>query len=769
MEFEHSQQDSYSNYLKTANALIYKLGHEVTFINRDSIKSRPHNSAQLFSQLKTCVQKLEDILQNKVTVGNLPSSQPSYISDFVSSLNTKNPTPIHLPLIPFSPLSKKVLYYSQELDKTKAKIEKIKQQSPKKKNEDEFHHNQLRKIEEELRAIETNAVKVNNDIKLISEVNLLYWDADAIALQLTIIESDLFRKIDFKKDFHIKDKKNSRAQACLDFHRYLTNSFLHQFIISTTDNVKSSRRTSSFSSDSGGDSQHLHENIITHAIRISCYLLNVYRNFNSFAAIIKALTSPELYRIRKLWDSLPVDTIQSLKDLSCFIKKDNEYKAYKELLFQKLEIFRENDQGVVVIPWMQPHYEEIKQINHSYTTGKSGNSTEIMLSPPGVRKSMSICSLLEQCQYNITSQDYDSDDLAVNLKTTSSNLPLAKDRITMDGLNIRLPCDLSQLGLGDLKLHHWLVSRAYLNKQQLVDEITNDIKSTNNGLNTELPTKISRTTELNNSNDDDNTEVIKVCDGSFVLPKESFIKKDEKKSSLITSTINDIILSNNNNNITINNDTNKVDNSLLSYNNLSRSAEYSTILTELTVDEPIGSSRLSSSMFETTNNNPIISTSSKTTAIPIPQTSKPTSSVISPATSLNPHASAFIPHSLNSLTSPSPGPLPDNMDRINVSASFISTKGIINKNIKLNNNDFEYRSDDDGDHFVYPNNIEIDVDKGGDEYHKKPAYQSFDKKKKVGIFVYEGNNKSFDLNDDNFDLKNGKKRCYRKTQSNCKY
>ncbi|CAJ0850259.1 16842_t:CDS:2 [Entrophospora sp. SA101] len=160
---------------------------------------------------------------------------------------------------------------------------------------------------------------------------------------------------------------------------------------------------------------------------------------------------------------------------------------------------------------------------------------------------------------------------------------------------------------------------------------------------------------LNNSNDDDNTEVIKVCDGSFVLPKESFIKKDEKKSSLITSTINDIILSNNNNNITINNDTNKVDNSLLSYNNLSRSAEYSTILTELTVDEPIGSSRLSST---------------------------------------------FIPHSLNSLTSPSPGPLPDNMDRINVSASFISTKG---------------------------------------------------------IFVYESNNKSFDLNDDNFDLKNGKK------------
>ncbi|CAJ0834937.1 1815_t:CDS:2 [Entrophospora sp. SA101] len=651
------------------------------------IKSRPHNSAQLFSQLKTCVQKLEDILQNKVTVGNLPSSQPSYISDFVSSLNTKNPTPIHLPLIPFSPLSKKVLYYSQELDKTKAKIEKIKQQSPKKKMEDEFHHNQLRKIEEELRTIETNAVKVNNDIKLISEVNLLYWDADAIALQLTIIESDLFRKIDFKKDFHIKDKKNSRAQACLDFHRYLTNSFLHQFIISITDNVKPSRRASSFSSDSGGDSQHLHENIITHAIRISCYLLNVYRNFNSFAAIIKALTSPELYRIRKLWDSLPVDTIQILKDLSCFIKKDNEYKAYKELLFQKLEIFRENDQGVVVIPWMQPHYEEIKQINHSYTTGKSGNSSEIMLSPPGVRKSMTICSLLEQCQYNITSQDYDSDDLAVNLKTTSSNLPLAKDKITMDGLNIRLPCDLSQLGLGDLKLHHWLVSRAYLNKQQLVDEITNDIKNTNNGLNTELPTKISRTTELNNSNDDDNTEVIKVCDGSFVLPKESFIKKDEKKSSLITSTINDIILSNNNNNITINNDTNKVDNSLLSYNNLSRSAEYSTILTELTVDEPIGSSRLSST---------------------------------------------FIPHSLNSLTSPSPGPLPDNMDRINVSASFISTKGIINKNIKLNNNDFEYRSDDDGDHFVYPNNIEIDVDKGGDEYHKKPAYQSFDKKKKNG-------------------------------------
>src|SRR5581483_4021283 len=97
-------------------------------------------------------------------------------------------------------------------------------------------------------------------------------------------------------------------------------------------------------------------------------------------------------------------TSQLLKDYSSYIKKeDNDYKAYKEILVQKMESFRDIGQGekVVVIPWMQPHYEEIKVITQSYTSGKSGDNTEVILSAPGQHKLASIFSLLEQCRTNI--------------------------------------------------------------------------------------------------------------------------------------------------------------------------------------------------------------------------------------------------------------------------------------------------------------------------------------------------------------------------------
>nr|CAG8437577.1 8550_t:CDS:2 [Entrophospora candida] len=600
-------KDSYDNYLKTANALLYKLGNEVTFISRESIKSKPHNSARLFSQLKTCVQKLEDILQNKVTVGNLPSPQPSSISDFAPTLKNTTPTPLHLPLIPFSPLSRNALQYSQDLEAAKEKINNIKQRNPQRKNDDDdnSHLSQLRSIEDEIRTIESKTEKLNKEINLVSEVNLLYWDADAVAAQLTIIDCDLFRKIDFKKDFQTKDKKNSKPQACLDFHRYLTNSFSHQLI--TFDNVKSSGSLSR-----GNGAQHPRESIIAHAVRISYYLLNVYRNFNSFAAIIKALISPEVRRIRRLWSNIPARTNQILKELSNHIKPDNDYSAYKEILFQKLESFREGNQETVVIPWMQPHYEEIKQINQSYGTGKSGgDSSEIVLSPPGARKSKLICSLLEQCQLNIISQELDGDELAFSRKTTANTS--TSRTINIDGVNIKLPYDLSKLGVGNLSVHHWLVSRVYLNKQQLIDE------------------------------------------SIFIEPL--------------------------------------IENELLP------------------------------------------------SAIQIPQTNKPTSAFVSPAPSLNPNASVFIPRSHNSLTSPSPGPLPDMDNRMSMSVGVIPTK---NLNAKY---DSGYKSDEDvGD--ISDNRKHGD---NSDDSDVDDVEVDEDDVLSDGIFKYESCNKSNDDNKDDND------------------
>src|SRR5687768_11586297 len=81
----------------------------------DTVKAKPHNAAQLFIQLKFCVQRLEDILQNRATNGGFSSLQPSSISDMTASMITPNPTPQYIPLIPISPLTRKSMHHVTEL------------------------------------------------------------------------------------------------------------------------------------------------------------------------------------------------------------------------------------------------------------------------------------------------------------------------------------------------------------------------------------------------------------------------------------------------------------------------------------------------------------------------------------------------------------------------------------------------------------------------------------------------------------------------------
>ncbi|CAG8746643.1 10894_t:CDS:2, partial [Acaulospora morrowiae] len=463
-------KESYNNYLRAANALLYKLSHEVTFANKDgqgiirrvsttfrfldAVKSKPNNSARLFQQLKSCVQRLEEILQNRATNG-MPSPKLSITSDIATSILTNNPHPTHLPLIPFSPLTRQAISYAHELATISQKVSVATQKSE--NNGDSLAS--IRKLNEELRQQRTRLDMVNNQIQSICEVTLLHWDFNAVAQQLTIIDSQLYSKVEFRKDMLSKDRKNSKAQACLDFHRYLTNSFTHQFIIyaDTSRPLENQSRSNS----------HARENIIVQAIRVAYLLLNVHRNFNSFTALVKALTSPEVRRIRRLWLNLPHRMSQNLKELSSFVKKDNDYKVYKDALVQKMSDFRDIGPGMIVIPWMQPHYEEIKTINQSYSSGKSGDSNEVILSQPGALKLESIFTLLERCQGNHASDEGEERGSGRKGSPSTSRI---KDPIVIDGSKIPLPLDLSCLGFGDLGLHHWLVSRVFLTKQQLIDE-----------------------------------------------------------------------------------------------------------------------------------------------------------------------------------------------------------------------------------------------------------------------------------------------------------
>ncbi|KAG9297730.1 hypothetical protein G9A89_011245 [Geosiphon pyriformis] len=455
---QQNLKGSYSNYLKTADALIQKLTKEVTFATRDTVKNRPTNSLLMFQHLNWCVQRAEKILHKQTINGSLPSPQLSDISDTEPSILPINATPTHLPLVPFSPLTRLSIECVHALATASNKVTAANNKISEGSGSNSSNIQTIRGLHEDVRVYRLKMDAVNVQIQNVSTLTLLYWDTDAVAKQLTYIDSQLFGKVDFRKDLITKDRKNSKAQACLDFHRYLTNSFTHQFMI-YADNTRTS-------GNSLRTSHQARENIIAHGLKIAYILLNVHRNFNSFAALVKALKSPEVRRIRRLWTNLSTRTNQRFKELAGYVNPENDYQAYRELITQKLDLHRNAQNGMIAIPWMQTHYEEVKAIMQTYTTGNHGDYSEMFLSAPGARKLESIFALLEQCKSNPASQE----DEEWDIRKKTSIVARMNNSITIDGNQIKIPPDLSSLDSGDLELHHWLVSRVYLTKQQLLDE-----------------------------------------------------------------------------------------------------------------------------------------------------------------------------------------------------------------------------------------------------------------------------------------------------------
>ncbi|KAF0417051.1 hypothetical protein F8M41_007339 [Gigaspora margarita] len=701
-------RESYNNYLKVANALLYKFNQEVAFSSKEAVKSKPPNSARLFQNLRTCVQRLEDILQNKAINGVSPAPQHSAISDN-AALILSNSHSVHLPLVPFSPLTRQSIHHahlfaiaSQRLSVAEQKLE----------NKDKEKETILRKLRENFRQQQSKLDQVNSQIQSIAEVTLLHWDAEAIAQQLTIIDYSLFNNVEFKKDFSAKDKKNSKLQACMDFHRYLTNSFVHQFIYADM------ARTAA---NSSRGVQHPRESIIPHAIRVALYLLHVHRNFNSFAALVKALTSPEVRRIRRLWSNIPSRFSHLLsKELSPYVKKDNDYKAYREILAQKMESFRGVGEGTIVIPWMQPHYEEIRSITQSYTSGKSGDSSEIILSAPGARKLTSISALLKQCKTNTVAHD-DEEWNEIRKPVTSSQRH--RDTITVDGVTITLPTDLSRLGCGDLGLHHWLVSRVYLTKRQLIDE---SIEIEPLGENEQLPCEENDYEEEEEEDDDvsvgqlsddgDNLEIgssSKHVFASSSTPSLTKVSQDNSgeqsnealESSNKPSSSKEMIYASKNEQTTGNSTSTSV------AHEIPKTVENGKPVGKSLEETPYNLEPVKNDSATGLSNGKIEESATsfgfKSDAIPIPQVPKETQPIVSPK-NLNPNAPVFIPKSLNSSLLG---------DKINVSLKQLEEK---NKNHNPGTETLTTKDENDDDVFIYCQDNKLDDDNENEFFYPEP-------------------------------------------------
>ncbi|KAF9968688.1 hypothetical protein BGZ70_000039 [Mortierella alpina] len=437
---------AYAAYLKAHAAIMHILGTQVVFKDQVSLESLPTNHSQLVAHAQEILQRIKDIVDAarshgaKTTAATSPSA----------------------------------LLNSHALSLVTQRLEQAKQGSASSKSPAAGSGPRdlanLRRLIEDVRIQKAKLDAVNAQIQSVANSTITSWDPDTIARQLTIIDTSLFAKVAIPRDLVRADRKSAAAQTCIDFENYVAHSAAHLLLLEWS----SSRQATSEGglATPKGHSPHPAVNAVAHMIRVAHILLHVYRNFNSFRAIMRALTSPEVKRMHGLWSNIPSKTKDTFKRLVSTYQDQSAVTSYKEMLVQKLDAFQDvGKDAVVAIPWMRYHQDEVKSIIYSYLTGheSASGSGDVVLSAPGARKLSAVTALLMQCRTNETTHfdRSDREDSSAQAKRSKNREP-----VQVDGLKVPLTpvWDLGSLGAGEVTLHHWILTRPFLNKQQLIDE-----------------------------------------------------------------------------------------------------------------------------------------------------------------------------------------------------------------------------------------------------------------------------------------------------------
>ena len=205
-------------------------------------------------------------------------------SDNSLSMTSNN----YLPMIPQAPL---VTAY-QSLQKKLEELEKTDDQY----NDIKLQLNRVRNIHMSATTVPT----------------ILQFQPVLIAYQLTLIESNIFRNIPLDAILSHSPKTPHRSiVASTDFFNYLTRLIEHAILLQQ---------------DASGRAQH-----VNHWIKVAgkCHEL---KNYQTLKAVISALGTPPIQRLKKSWSFIPKKSMTLLDYLSDIMSEASNYGKYRAIL-----------------------------------------------------------------------------------------------------------------------------------------------------------------------------------------------------------------------------------------------------------------------------------------------------------------------------------------------------------------------------------------------------------------------------------------------------
>eukprot|EP01125_Pyxidicula_operculata_P020240 TRINITY_DN7453_c0_g1_i2.p1 TRINITY_DN7453_c0_g1~~TRINITY_DN7453_c0_g1_i2.p1 ORF type:complete len:631 (-),score=132.31 TRINITY_DN7453_c0_g1_i2:71-1963(-) len=149
-----------------------------------------------------------------------------------------------------------------------------------------------------------------------NETTLLAFDCEEIARQLTLIDHEIFSRIDRSEMVKTRwlDEKTSPT---LHHSSHRINQLAHWFAFQIMDELKPKLRIK----------------MLEHIIKVAMYLLRL-QNFNSLMAVYLALNFPSVSNQEQLWKGVKSKTISMWKRISDIMSPNENFKEYRKTIAQ---------------------------------------------------------------------------------------------------------------------------------------------------------------------------------------------------------------------------------------------------------------------------------------------------------------------------------------------------------------------------------------------------------------------------------------------------
>jgi len=405
-------QESYKILLSIVKVITSILEKDVQWEN-GIIVNILENKDKIFQKFNMTLNIMHHII-NTMSFQNTLSSVPKNSKQIEILKKKKN-----IPLIPISPLT-------VEMIKSTNSYQAAQKQLNTKKEADSLSTRDLRNLIETVSMYQSKITNMKENIQKIIYNSIYDFDPDLLAKQLTIINAKLFKKINVKEDFinYALANNSKMIKALLDFNDYFKHLLMSSIL-----------KPNRISDNNEIERCHIIQFILT----MTHYLYQKYRNFNSLSVIIRVLSSPEVRRLKKTWALVDSKNKNNFE----FFKQTFPKNHTKEIT-RILDAFQYNTGKIIAIPDIDTEVAQINNIFQLYDTGRGLNRL-------GESHLEEHIQLIECCRgYG---------NLNLNLDPNDTSRPV--------GFLPNHPPNLSDLGVGDMLIEHWILTRVYMSDQDL--------------------------------------------------------------------------------------------------------------------------------------------------------------------------------------------------------------------------------------------------------------------------------------------------------------